>query len=320
MRIIADHVRTSVFILGDNAQVTPSNEGKGYVLRRLIRRALRYKKLLGIDPKNNNVLEQLARTVVENYSQTYPELGLNFNHILEELKKEVERFHETLEKGLREWDKITDKEVSGEDAFRLFSTYGFPLELTEELAKERGLSVDVKGFEKAFRKHQQISRDGAEKRFKGGLVDTSYETTKLHTATHLLQAALRAVLGDHVLQKGSNITPERLRFDFSHSDKMTDQEKEEVENMVNDAIKSRLPVEFEEMTYEKAIQGGALGVFENRYGEKVKIYTVGNPAQPFSKEICGGPHVKNTEELGHFKIQKEEAASAGVRRIKATLE
>jgi len=320
MRIIADHVRTAVFIMGDNAHVTPSNLGKGYVLRRLIRRALRYKKLLGIDPKTNNVLEQLARSVVENYGQAYPELGLNFNFILEELKKEVGRFHEALEKGLREWEKISDKEISGDDAFRLFSTYGFPLELTEELAKEKGLTVDVKGFEKAFKKHQQISRDGAEKRFKGGLVDVSYETTKLHTATHLLQAALRAVLGDHVLQKGSNITPERLRFDFSHGDKMTEKEKSEVEKMVNGAIKSKLSVEFEEIPYEKAIQGGALGVFENRYGEKVKVFTAGNPGQPFSKEICGGPHVKNTGELGHFKIIKEEAVSAGVRRIKAILE
>lgn len=321
MRIVADHVRTAVFIMGDSAQVTPSNLGKGYVLRRLIRRALRYKKFLGIPEKENNVLEQMARTVVENYGQIYPELGLNFSFILEELKKEVNRFHDALDNGLKEWEKISqDKDISGQDAFRLFSTYGFPLELTEELAKEKGLKVDRGGFEKAFEEHQNISRDGAEKRFKGGLIEVSYETTKLHTATHLLQTSLRAVLGSHVAQKGSNITAERLRFDFTHPTKMTPEEIKEVEKMVNNAIQSKLEINFTEMPFQKAIQAGALGFFESRYGEKVKVYTVGNPEQPFSKEICGGPHVKNTGVLGRFKIVKEEASSAGVRRVKAILE
>lgn len=321
MRIVADHIRTAVFIMGDSARVTPSNLGKGYVLRRLIRRALRYKKLLGISEKENNVLEQLARTVVENYGNIYPELGLNFNFILEEIKKEVEKFHGALENGLREWEKISQgKDITGQEAFKLFSTYGFPLELTEELAKEKGLSVDRAGFEKAFEEHQKISRDGADKRFKGGLVDVNIETTKLHTTTHLLQAALRAVLGDHVTQKGSNITPERLRFDFTHPGKMTEEELKQVEDMVNNAVQSKLPIEFSEMDYKKAIQSGALGFFESRYGKKIKVYTIGNPKQPFSKEICGGPHVKNTGELGKFKIIKEEAVSAGVRRIKAVIE
>lgn len=321
MRIVADHIRTAVFIMGDKSQVTPSNLGKGYVLRRLIRRALRYKKLLGISKEENNVFEQLARTIVENYANIYPELGSNFNFILEELKKEEVKFLATLERGLREWEKISAKKVvSGEDAFKLFSTFGFPFELTQELAQEKGLSIDKEAFDKAFKKHQKVSRDGSEDRFRGGLVNIDHETTKLHTTTHLLQAALRAILGGEVAQKGSNINPERLRFDFTHSEKMTEEEIKKVENMVNSAIESKLPIEFTEMPYKEAIQSGALGFFESRYGEKVKVYTIGNPEQPFSKEICGGPHVKNTSELGKFKIVKEEAVSAGVRRIKAILE
>jgi len=321
MRIVADHIRTAVFIMGDDSQIAPSNLGKGYVLRRLIRRALRFKKILGITEENNNIFEQLARTVVENYGSIYPELGMNFNFILEELKKEVEKFHSTLEKGLREWDKIANTgKISGKEAFQLFSTYGFPFELTQELAQEKGLTIDKESFDKAFQKHQNISRSGAEKKFEGGLVHVSYETTKLHTATHLLQASLRAVLGDHVTQKGSNITPERLRFDFTQPDKLTEEEKQKVEAMVNNAIQSDLSVKFTETDYKKAIQSRALGFFESRYGEKVKVYTIGNPEQPFSKEICGGPHTKSTGELGRFKIVKEEAVSAGVRRIKAILE
>lgn len=321
MRIVADHLRAAVFILGDDARVTPSNLGKGYVLRRLIRRSLRYLKVLSIvDGENKKFLEQLARTVVENYAGTYEELGRNFNHILEELKKEGSRFENTLGKGLKEWDKLSkSKVISGKDAFNLFSTYGFPLELTDELAREKKIKVDKTGFQKAFAEHQKISRDGAEKRFKGGLIDSSYETTKLHTTTHLLQAALRAVLGPEVLQKGSNITPERLRFDFSYREKLTDKEKQRVEELVNNAIESRLPVEINEMMHEEAMLQGAIGVFEKKYGAKVKVYTIGNPEQPFSREICGGPHVKNTGELGNFKIVKEEAVSAGVRRIKAIL-
>jgi len=321
MRIIADHIRTAVFIMGDRSRITPSNLGKGYVLRRLIRRALRYKKILGVSKEENNVFEQLARTIVENYGNIYPELGSNFNFILEELKKEEAKFLATLERGLREWEKMSQKEtIHGDDAFQLFATYGFPFELTQELAQEKGLSIDKNGFDKAFKEHQEVSRNGADERFKGGLVNINYETTKLHTATHLLQAALRAVLGSEVAQKGSNINPERLRFDFTHLEKMTPEEIKKVEDMVNSAITSNLPIEFTEMPYKEAIQSGALGFFESRYGEKVKVYTVGNPEQPFSKEICGGPHVKNTSELGKFKIIKEEAVSAGVRRIKAILE
>lgn len=321
MRIIADHLRTAVFILGDDAHVTPSNLGKGYVLRRLIRRSLRYQKMLDIDGENKNFLEQLARTIVENYAEAYPEMGRNFNYILEELKSEQERFEKTLEKGMNEWEKIASQgNINGEEAFNLFSTYGFPLELTEELAHEHKITVDRVGFQQAFEKHQLVSRDGADKRFKGGLIDDSYETTKLHTTTHLLQAALRAVLGTEVLQRGSNINPERLRFDFSYPGKMTDEEKQKVEEMVNNAIKSQLPIIVDEMKHDEAVRKGAIGVFEKKYGEQVKVFTIGNPDQPFSREICGGPHVKNTEELGKFKIIKEESVSAGVRRIKAILE
>jgi alanyl-tRNA synthetase len=321
MRIIADHLRTAVFILGDDAHIMPSNLGKGYVLRRLIRRSLRYQKMLEIDGENKNFLEQLARTIVENYAEAYPELGRNFNYILEELKSEQERFEKTLEKGLKEWEKIASQgKISGEEAFNLFSTYGFPLELTEELAQENKILVDKAGFQQAFEKHQKISRDGADKRFKGGLIDDSYETTKLHTATHLMQAALRAVLGPDIAQKGSNITPDRLRFDFCCPQKLTEEEKKRVEELVNNVIQSRLPIEISEMKYEKAIQSGAIGVYEKKNGEKVKVFTIGSPGQPFSREICGGPHVKNTSELGKFRIIKEEAISAGVRRIKAILE
>ena len=321
MRIITDHLRAAVFILGDDARVTPSNLGKGYVLRRLIRRSLRYQRILDIDGNNVNFLEQLARTIVENYAKAYPEMGRNFNYILEELKSEQARFEETLEKGMKEWEKIAQKgRISGEEAFKLFATYGFPLELTEEFAQENKITVDKKGFQKAFEEHQKISRNGSDQRFKGGLIDSSYETTKLHTATHLMQAALRAVLGTEVFQRGSNINPKRLRFDFSYPEKLTQEELAKVEEMVNNAIKSGLEVSESEMKYEQAVQKGAIGVFEKKYGEKVKVYTVGNPDQPFSREICGGPHVKNTQELGRFKIVKEESVSAGVRRIKAILE
>jgi alanyl-tRNA synthetase len=295
--------------------------GKGYVLRRLIRRSLRYQRILDIDGNNVNFLEQLARTIVENYAKAYPEMGRNFNYILEELKSEQARFEETLEKGMKEWEKIAQKgRISGEEAFKLFATYGFPLELTEEFAQENKITVDKKGFQKAFEEHQKISRNGSDQRFKGGLIDSSYETTKLHTATHLMQAALRAVLGTEVFQRGSNINPKRLRFDFSYPEKLTQEELAKVEEMVNNAIKSGLEVSESEMKYEQAVQKGAIGVFEKKYGEKVKVYTVGNPDQPFSREICGGPHVKNTQELGRFKIVKEESVSAGVRRIKAILE
>ena len=321
MRIIADHLRTAVFILGDDLLIKPANIGKGYVLRRLIRRAIRYKKILGLGKENKNVFEQVARTVVENFGEIYPELGRNFNFILEELKIEEEKFDSTIERGLKEWEKIASKKnISGQDAFLLFSTYGFPLELTEELAREKNIPVDAEGFQEAFKKHQEISRQGAEKKFKGGLIDDSYDTTRLHTATHLLQSALRRVLGEHVKQKGSNITPERLRFDFEHPAKLTEEEKKKVEDLVNKAIADKLPVSFEEMSYPEAIAKGAIGFFANRYGSRVKVYTIGDDKVPFSREICNGPHVQNTSELVRFRITKEESASAGVRRIKGELE
>lgn len=320
MRIIADHLRTAVFIMGDDAQISPSNLGKGYVLRRLIRRAIRYKKFLDLNGENKNVFEQVARTVVETYGETYPELGRNFNFILEELKGEEEKFHKTLEKGLKEWEKFAkDGEITGQNAFLLFSTYGFPFELTQELALERGIFVDKISFKKAFEEHQKISRSGSEKRFKGGLIDDSQETVRLHTATHLLQAALRKVLGPQITQKGSNINPERLRFDFSHPEKLTEEEKKQVEDLVNSAISAKLPVSFKEKSYKEAIREGALGFFKNRYGEKVNVYSVGDPKNPWSKEICNGPHVKNTGELGRFEIQKDESVGSGMRRIKARL-
>ena len=320
MRIIADHLRTAVFIMGDDSRIVPSNLGKGYVLRRLIRRAIRYKKVLGMGEENKNAFEQVARTVVETYGGVYLELGRNFNFILEELKSEEEKFQKTLEKGLKEWEKIIKKgEISGQDAFLLFSTYGFPLELTQELATEKKIFVDKISFDKAFEEHQKISRNGSEKRFRGGLIDDSNETVKLHTVTHLLQAALRQVLGTQVTQRGSNINPDRLRFDFTHTEKLSEEQKKQIEDLVNSAISEKLPVNFAEMDYKDAVKEGALGFFKNRYGEKVKVYTIGDSCHPWSKEICNGPHIKNTSELGKFQIMKDESVSSGVRRIKGKL-
>lgn len=316
-RIIADHIRTAVFILGDQRGVTPSNVGQGYVLRRLIRRAIRYGKMLDLNSKS---LTELAQTIIDQYKDVYNELEVNAEKVIKELEMETERFERTLNTGLKEFERtvknIQGNVIDGVSAFRLYDTYGFPLEMTQELAKEHGLQVDEKGYHEAFAAHQAKSQSGAEQIFKGGLADHSEETTKLHTATHLLQAALRKVLGEEVFQRGSNITAERLRFDFSFGRKVEKDELEKVEKMVNDVISKDLPVTVEEMTVEEAKNNGALGVFESRYGEKVKVYTIGN----FSKEICGGPHVTHTGVLGKFKIQKEESSSAGVRRIKAVLE
>lgn len=315
-RIIADHIRTSVFILGDQRGVTPSNIDQGYVLRRLIRRAIRYARLLGIEATK---LIEVADTVINQYKDIYNELDANADKIKKELELEIGRFERALRSGLKEFERalrsIDGNLIDGKTAFRLYDTYGFPLEMTQELAQEQGLQVDVQGFEKAFAEHQAKSQSGAEQRFKGGLADASEQTTKLHTATHLLQAALRKVLGDEVYQRGSNITAERLRFDFSFGRKVEKDELMQVENLVNQVIEQDLPVTVEEMTVEQAKQSGALGVFESRYGEKVKVYSVGD----FSKEICGGPHVEHTGVLGKFKIKKEESSSAGVRRIKAVL-
>jgi len=313
-RIIADHLRAATFILADG--VKPANVEQGYILRRLIRRAIRHGKVIGL---YGSFCAEIAQKVIEDYQGFYPELAENQEIILVELEKEEERFSKTLQQGLKEFEKVLaqTKEgiILGEKAFYLYETYGFPLEMTIELAGERGKRVDVEGFNKALRQHQELSRKGSEAKFKGGLSDHSLKTTKLHTATHLLHQALRQVLGSHVRQAGSNITAERLRFDFTHPQKLTPQEIKEIEKLVNQKIQEGLPVKVEEMTPQEAKIKGAIGLFERKYGEKVKVYSIGD----FSKEICAGPHVKNTQELGHFKIIKEEASSAGVRRIKAIL-
>ncbi len=315
MRVIADHLRAATFIIGDDHGVVSSNVEQGYVLRRLIRRAIRLGKKLGI-PKDYNLCSEISNVVIKQYSDAYSELQRNSERIITELKKEEEKFEKTLEKGLREFQKMKDKGISGKEAFDLFQTYGFPLEMTEELAKEMGVEIDKAQFSEEFTKHQLASKKGSEKKFAGGLGDHSVETTRLHTATHLLHEALRRVLGEHVEQKGSNINPERLRFDFSHSDKMTDDEKKQVEDLVNEQIMVDLPVKCETMTFDEAKKAGAMGLFADKYGEKVKVYSVDN----FSREICGGPHAQRTGELGHFVIKKEQSSSSGVRRIKAILE
>lgn len=313
IRVIVDHLRAATFILGDQRGVVPSNLDQGYVLRRLVRRAIRHGRKLGV-PKDVCLSTYLAKEVVDLMGETYPELLENRGKIINELYAEEKKFEMTLERGLKQFEKI--EKVTGEEAFKLFSTYGFPLELTVELAKEKGIDINKKDFEREFKKHQDLSRKGAKKRFKGGLADDSEISRKYHTATHLLHKALKELLGDHVSQKGSNITAERLRFDFSHPKKLTDQEKKKVEEIVNSKIKEALPVKIEEMTVKEAKEKGAIGLFESKYGDQVKVYSVGD----YSKEICGGPHVKNTKELGTFKIKKEESSSAGIRRIKAVLE
>lgn len=318
-RIVADHIRTSTFILGDEKGVTPSNVDQGYVLRRLIRRAVRYGMQIGI-PEGST--PRIAEAVIDQYGSVYPELEKNRQFIMNELSLEEERFQRTIKQGLKEFDKLiarlgTDaKMIAGQDAFRLYDTFGFPIEFTQELAEEKGFKVDIEGFKESFRRHQEISQAGASQRFKGGLADHTEETARLHTATHLLHAALRKVLGDEVAQKGSNITAERLRFDFSFSRKMTPEEIEQVERLVNEAIDKDYEVVCEEMSLEDAKNSGAIGLFDSKYGNRVKVYTIGD----FSKELCGGPHASRTGELGKFKIVKEESSSAGVRRIRAVLE
>ena len=320
VRIVADHIRTSVFILGDQRGVAPSNVGQGYILRRLIRRAVRHAHKLGIE---GSFLGELALIVLELYKKPYPEILENKEFILKELAQEEAKFSETLAKGEREFEKMLpnllkgkNREISGRTAFKLYDTYGYPIELTKELAAEHGFTVDEAGFNAAFEKHQEISRSGADKQFKGGLADHSEKTTALHTATHLLHKALRTVLGEHVGQKGSNITTERLRFDFTHPSAMSKEEIQQVEDMVNEQIKRNLPVTCETMTVEEAKAQGAIAFFDSKYGEQVKVYSVGD----FSKEVCGGPHVESTGSMGHFKILKEQSSSAGVRRIKAVLQ
>jgi len=310
-RIIADHVRSTVFLISEG--IFPSNIERGYVLRRILRRVIRYGKILNL-PKD--FLIPLAQKVIEIYKDIYPEVLSKQTDILTVIQNEEEKFEKTLGSGLKNFEKILRKgNISGIDAFHLYDTYGFPLELTEELARERGLRIDKKGFDEAFKKHQEISRAGVEKKFGGIGKEAPYEATKLHTATHLLQAALREILGNHVEQMGSDITPQRLRFDFFHPQKMTKKELKEVEDLVNQKIKENLEVKKEEMGYEEAIKSGALAFFREKYPERVTVYSIDD----FSKEICAGPHVSHTGGLGHFKIIKEESAGSGVRRIKAIL-
>ena len=318
-RIIADHIKAAVFISSDPAGIKPSNTDQGYILRRLIRRAIRYAKMIDIDI-NSNWESEIAKNIIDEYKKYYSELSTNENVVMEVLKNEKIKFNRTLEKGLREFEKIVknlnENEINKDLAFKLYDTYGFPIELTLELAKERGLTVDEKGFYEKFKAHQELSRTASAGKFKGGLAGNSEIETKYHTATHLLNAALKVVINKDVHQKGSNITDERMRFDFSCDHKLTDEEKKAVEDLVNKWIDEGLPVTKKEMSKEEAIKSGAECMFIEKYPDIVTVYSIGD----VSKELCGGPHVNNTSELGHFKIKKEEASSAGVRRIKAILE
>ena len=325
VRIIADHSRAATFILGDQRGVTPSNLGAGYVLRRLIRRAVRHGMKLGIDKA---FLAQIAEAVVANFKNAYPELEQNKDKIYKELTAEEDRFRLTLKNGEAEFQKMLPnlmknpkKEISGKVAFRLYDTFGYPLELTQELGAEHGFTVDIEGFKEAERKHQEASKSLDAGKAKGGLAEQSEITTKYHTATHLLQQALVDVLGDQVAQKGSNINNERMRFDFTFERPMTPEEIKKVEDIVNQKIKEDLPVTMEILPLEKAKEEGARALFTNKYGEDVKVYTIGRDPKTdwFSKEVCGGPHVQHTAQIGDFKITKEQSSSAGVRRIRAVI-
>lgn len=323
-RIVADHLRAATFIMGDPWGVSPSNTDQGYILRRLIRRAIRHGLQIGI---SGSFTDKIAKIYIDNYSETYPELRANEEKIIRELQIEEDKFQKTIEKGLKEMNKIWGAEGAsgatavkeGDKAFYIYETYGFPYEMIIEELKRNGYQVEDKAFNSAFceaeKKHQELSRAGSEQKFSGGLADHSEQTTKLHTATHLLHQALKMVLGPDVNQKGSNITAERLRFDFNHPQKMTAEQLQQVEDIVNEQIGRKLTVTCDMMSVEEAKSKGAVGLFESKYGDQVKVYTVGD----FSKEICGGPHVSNTDELKAFKILKEEASSAGVRRIKAVI-
>ncbi len=327
-RVVMDHLRAATFLISDGA--VPSNKDQGYFTRRLIRRAIRYARNLSV---NNSFCAEVTRAVIETYQEAYPELQSKQEQIMSEIEKEEKKFRNTLEQGLKIFEEILARseknQISGKDAFDLNQSYGFPLEITEELAKEKGFLVDTKSFEEEKTKHQALSRAGAEQKFKGGLADTSEMSVKYHTATHLLHAALQKILGAGAVQKGSNITPERMRFDFAHNEKMTPEQIKAAEDLVNAAIARDYTVSFQEMPLEEAKKKQAIGLFEDNYGTMVKVYTVGDPeglpnadiASPtFSREFCGGPHVEHTGSMGHFKIVKEEACSAGIRRIKAILE
>lgn len=313
-RVICDHIRASVFILSSG--ITPAPVGQGYVLRRLIRRSVNHARKIAIEKQQ--ILE-VAKIYVNEYQEYYPEIKEKQNLILKELDEEIEKFSKTIQLGQKEFEKVAfyskDKTINGKTAFRLYDTFGFPLELTIEMAKEIGYNVDEEGYHKAFLEHQEKSRTAAAGTFKGGLSDTSDNTARLHTATHLLLAALQTLFDPNIIQKGSNITPERLRFDFNFPRKMLPEELKQLEDFVNDAIKKEVDVTCEEMTLDEARASGAKGIFANKYGDKVKVYTIGN----VSKEICGGPHANNTRELKSFKIIKEESSSSGVRRIKAVI-
>ncbi len=318
MRIIADHIRTATFLLGDERGVAPSNVDQGYVLRRLIRRSVRFARQLNIQPQS---LVDIAKLYVEQYKDVYEELKVNSQKIYEELEKEIDKFSKTLEDGIKQLDKVLQfvkgDTLNGKTAFRLYDTYGFPIEMTVEICKEKGFGVDIEGYKLAQEEHIKKSQQGAEQKFKGGLADSSEMTTYLHTATHLLLASLKKVLGDeNIQQKGSNITPERLRFDFNFPRPLTDEEKQAVEQEVNNAIARDIPIVCMEMSIEEAREKNAVGVFGSRYGEIVKVYQIGD----VDLQICGGPHAQHTGQLGHFKIEKEQSSSAGIRRIRATIQ
>jgi alanyl-tRNA synthetase len=339
MRIIADHLRTATIIMGDASGIAPSNVDRGYIVRRLIRRAIRHGRLLGI---KEHFCSTIAGEVIKIFKDVYSEVEKNKEFILTELAREESKFRNTIEQGLKEFDKLIQgfrlafektgnrvSEISGKQAFKLYDTYGFPLEMTQELALENGLTVDVNEFDESFKKHQELSHTGAEQKFAGGLADHSEISTKYHTATHLLHATLLKILGPHATQRGSNITQERMRFDFAHPEKLTVEQIKQAETLVNAAIEKDYPVSWQEMSFEEAKKKCAIGLFEDKYESKIKVYTVGDPESPatadpttptYSREVCGGPHVEHTGTMGKFKIVKEEAVSAGVRRIKAILE
>ncbi len=316
-RVVLDHVRTATFMIGDVKGIVPSNNDQGYILRRIIRRAVRFGRNIGL-PQGS--LKEVAQTVIDKYASVYPELVKNCDRIRDELEKEENKFSKTLQQGIREFEKVVASlpvggTIDGVTAFHLYDTYGFPVEITGEMAREKGLGVDVKGYDAAYSEHQAKSRAGSEQKFACGLADHKEQTTNLHTATHLLHAALKKVCSPDIEQRGSNITEERLRFDFNFSRKLTPEEIAEVERLINEQISLNVPVVMKEMTLEEAKQDGFTGLFESKYGERVKTYSIGE----FSKEICGGPHAESTGLLGTFKIAKQENVSAGVKRIKAVL-
>ena len=331
-RVILDHLRAATFLIGDG--ILPSNKDQGYFTRRLIRRAVRFAQVLGID---HVFAGEVAKSIINTYDEAYPDLRKKETEIILQIEKEEKKFEQTLAQGIKKFEEIVREmkkseawqTISGVDAFDLYQSYGFPIELTEELAKEQEIKLDMVAFEEEKKKHQEVSRQGADKKFKGGLADHSEMSVKYHTATHLLHIALRRVLGEHVQQKGSNITPERLRFDFSHPEKMTGEQLKQVEDLVNASVQKDYPVTWQEVPVEEAYKQNVIGFFPDRYDDIVKVYTVGDPAYPgnadpstptFSREICGGPHVEHTGVLGHFKITKEESLGTGLRRIKAILE